>query len=146
MLLNRSSVLCTQLDISIPCSAHPDPAALGPSHTQSAPSPGAVTILSTTWAAAAQAAASSPLLLPSPAHFCSHLSSQATSALPELPLGHPPLVTPLACSRTAHRALTGTSPTAGMQEFLKWEIAKETLYLLEKKAWQIQEIFGETSF
>lgn len=128
MLLKRYSLFCTQLDSSIPCSAHSDPTALRPSHAQSLSSPSAVTTLSTTGAAASQAATFVSLILPCPAYFCSHISSPVTLSsasqglcLPELSLGYPPLVTPLfgctalACSRKAHRALTGTSPTTACQ-------------------------------
>lgn len=86
---------------------------------------------------------SAPLLLPSPAPLCSHVS---TSALPELPLGHLPLLTPIwlhcPCLQHTEHSL-GPLPPWHVR-IPEWEIAKETLYLFEKKAWQILEIFGET--
>lgn len=113
-------------------------------------SPGAVTTLSTTGAAAAQAAPYVSLVLPCPVYLCSPVSGQDTLSsasqglcLPELSLGHPPLVTlfgrtALAYSRKAH----GTHwHHHGMPEFLKWEITKETDYLLERKAQQIEDFF-----
>lgn len=139
---------------SIPCSAHPDPAALGPLHAQSIPScqhPEHYTGSSSTGCNFCFPRSSSP---------CLPLQPCIQSGYPQL--CQPRTVSPRALSRlsshcglpvrlhcpclqqestwSAHWDLSHH----GMQEFLKWEITKETHYLLERKAWQIQEFFGGT--
>lgn len=132
MLLQRQSLFCTHLDSSIPCSAHPDPLHSSP-HTLTAP--GAVTTLSTTRTAAAQAATRVSLVPPCPVYLCSRVSIQTgypqlcqpRTVSPRAPSGPSALFgrTALAHSRKAQRALTGTSPTMAGQSSWDGKLQRE---------------------